>query len=280
MKGFAEDKITTHAAALAFCAMLSIAPLLIVAIAVAGVFVGERTAQSEIFNRMREVIGPDATKLVHQVLHNARVSRHGLAMVMSFATLLLGATAVFSQLQDTLNLVWKVTGKPGVNVVARFFRKRVLTFLAVVALGMVLLASLILSATLSAMRHYVGLDTPGSLPMWQAVDLIVSLGVTSLLFGAVYRILPDVRLAWRHVWLGSSVTAVLFTMGKFGIGLYIIHSGMASAYGAAGALVVLLLWVYYSSIIFLLGAEFIHAYARQRGEEIPPAKYAVKVGIK
>ncbi len=277
LKDFADDKITTHAAALAFCAMLSIAPLLIVAIAVAGVFVGERTAQSEIFHRMRDVIGPDSTTLVYQVLHNARVSRHGLAMVMSLATLFLGATAVFSQLQDTLNMVWKVTGKPGVGVVARFFRKRVLTFIAVLALGMVLLASLLLSATLSALRHYVGLDLPGSLTLWQAVDMIVSLGVTGLLFGAVYRILPDVRLAWRHVWLGSLVTAALFSLGKIGIGLYIIHSGMASAYGAAGALVVLLLWVYYSSIIFLMGAEFIHAYARQRGEEIPPAKHAVRM---
>jgi membrane protein len=280
VKGFSDDKITTHAAALAFCTMLSIAPLLIVAIAIAGVFVGERTAQSEIFHRLQDIIGADAARMVHQVLTNARVSRHGtLAMAMSLATMLFGATAVFSQLQDTLNLVWKVTGKPGVGIVTRFFRKRVLTFLALLALGMVLLASLVLSATLSTLRHYVGLDLQGALSVWQAVDVVVSVVVTGLLFGAVYRILPDVRLAWRHVWLGSLVTAVLFAMGKIGIGLYIIHSGMASAYGAAGALVVLLLWVYYSTIIFLLGAEFVHAYALQRGEEIPPAKYAVKMSL-
>jgi len=227
---------------------------------------------------MKDIIGDDATRMVFQVLKNARASRHGgLAMGISFATLLLGATAVFSQLQDTLNLVWKVTGKPGANGVARFFRKRLLTFIAVLALGMLLIASLVLSATVSTLRHYVKLDLPGSLSLWQALDMIVSLGVLTVLFGAVYRILPDVHLAWRHVWLGSFVTAVLFAVGKIGIGLYIIHSGMASAYGAAGALVVLLLWVYYSSIIFLMGAEFIHAYARQRGEEIPPAKYAVKI---
>ena len=280
VKGFSDDKITTHAAALAFCTVLSIAPLLIVAIAIAGLFVGERTAQSETFHRLRGIIGPDAARMVHQVLSNARVSRHGtLAMAMSIATMLFGATAVFSQLQDTLNLVWKVTGKPGVSVITGFLRKRVMTFLALLALGMVLMASLILSATLSTLRHCVGLDVPGSLAMWQAVDMIVSLGVTSVLFGAVYRILPDVRLAWRHVWVGSLVTAVLFAMGKIGIGLYIIHSGAASAYGAAGALVILLLWVYYSSIIFLLGAEFVHAYAVQRGEEIPPAKYAVKMSL-
>jgi len=245
---------------------------------VAGVFVGESTAQSEIFKRLRDLIGPDAAALVHQVLHNARVSPHGtLAMAMGFATMLFGATGMFSQLQGSLNLVWKVTGKPGVNVVTLFFRKRVLTFIALLAMGVLLLASLILSAALSGLRQYAGPLLPGSLGVWQAVDLIVSLGVTSLLFGAVYRILPDVRLAWRHVWLGSFVTAVLFAMGKIGIGLYIIHSGAVSAYGAAGALVVLLLWVYYSSIIFLLGAEFIHAYATQRGQEIPPAKYAVKM---
>ena len=278
LKNFAEDKITTHAAALAFCTMLSIAPLLIVAIAVAGLFVGERTAQSEIFHHLRDLVGADAAKMVHQVLSNARVSRHGtLAMTMSFATMLFGATGIFSQLQDTLNLVWKVTGKPGVGVVKRIFRKRVMTFITLLAMGGLLLASLILSATLSSLRQYLGPSLPGSQAVWWTVDMIVSLGVTCVLFAAVYRILPDVHLAWRHVWLGSLVTAILFALGKIGIGLYIVHSSTASAYGAAGALVVLLLWVYYSSIIFLLGAEFIHAYARLRGDEILPAKYAVKI---
>jgi membrane protein len=281
LKSFSDDKITTHAAALAFCTMLSIAPLLIVAIAVAGVFVGERTAQSEIFHRLRDLIGADAEKMVRQVLSvliEARASQHGtLAIVMGFATMLFGATGVFSQLQDTLNLVWKVKGKPDVGVVKRLFRKRVMTFMTLLAMGLLLLASLVLSAAISTLRHYVGPSLPGSQSLWWAVDMVVSLGVTCLLFAAVYRILPDVHLAWRHVWLGSLVTAVLFALGKIGIGLYIIHSSTASAYGAAGALVVLLLWVYYSSIIFLLGAEFIHAYARQRGEEIPPAKYAVKM---
>jgi membrane protein len=278
LKDFSDDKITTHAAALAFCTMLSIAPLLIVAIAVAGVFVGERTAQSEIFHRLRDLIGSDAAKMVHQVLSNARISRHGtLAMVMSFATMLFGATGVFSQLQDTLNLVWKVKGRPDVGVVKRIFRKRVMTFITLLAMGLLLLASLVLSATLSSLRQYLGPSLPGSQAVWRALDTVVSLGVTCVLFAAVYRILPDVHLAWRHVWLGSLVTAALFALGKIGIGLYIVHSSTASAYGAAGALVVLLLWVYYSSIIFLLGAEFIHAYVRQRGEEIPPAKYAVKM---
>ncbi len=278
-KDAADDKITTLAAALAFYTMLSMAPLLVVTIAIVGAFVGEGHAREDIFHRLQLVMGHDTATLAQRVLQSARQSHHGtLAVGLGLAALLFGATTVFSQLQDSLNTIWKVTSKPGTSAIVTIVRKRLLTFLAMLAIGAVLLASMLISSLLSVIRHFLSGGVPVWWPFWHAVGQTVAFAVSMVLFGAIYKTLPDVKLSWRHVWLGSFFTAALFALGKFAIGTYIAHSGAASTYGAAGSLVVLLLWVYYSSIIFLLGAEFIHAYARHRGQQIEPSRGAVKVG--
>jgi membrane protein len=269
---------SAQSAALAFYTIFSLAPVLIVVIALAGAIFGEDAVRGQIFREFRGLMGDQPAMLVQEVLKSAaQPSTSRLATLVGIVTLLLGATAVFGQLQDALNLVWDVAPKPGA-VFTTLLRKRLLSFAVVFGIGFLLMVSLVLSAALSAFSEYLDrlLHIPAEL--LQVSSLVISFCLITLLFGMIYRLLPDVRLAWRDVGLGAVVTSLLFVIGKSLISFYLSRTNVASAYGAAGSLVVVLLWVYYSSLIFFFGAIFTRIHSRQyRESRAKPEEGAVRL---
>jgi membrane protein len=260
-----DDNVPAQAAALAYYTLFSVAPMLIIAIAVAGLVFGEEAARGEIQNQLQSLIGDAGAKVVEDLVANASKPSSGiLATVVGILVLAFAATGVFVQLQDSLNTIWKVKKKP-MNGLLAFLRQRLLSFAMVLGIGFLLLVSLVLSAALAA----AGTFLVGLLPAWetvlQLVNLAIAFAVTTVLFAMIYKVLPDTRVAWRDVWLGAAVTSFLFSLGKLAIGLYLGKSSVSSSYGAAGSFAVLLLWVYYSSQLLFLGAEFTQVYSRWHG---------------
>ena len=265
-----KDKIPQLGAALAFYSVLSLAPLLVIAIAVAGLVFGEEAASGQLDAQIRELVGKEGAEAVKEMLANAQKPGEGiLASVVGVVTLLIAATGVFGQLQDSMNTIWEVEPKPGRGIWG-LIKDRFLSLSMVFGIGFLLLVSLILSSVLSALGGAFGGVLPVPAALLQGVELLVSFTVVTLLFAMIYKFLPDVEIAWGDVWVGSVITALLFTVGKFAIGLYLGRSSFGSAYGAAGSLVVLLVWIYYSSQILFFGAEFTKAYANQKGSRIRP----------
>jgi membrane protein len=265
-----DHEATTQSAALAFYTIFSLAPLLVVVIAVAGTAFGEEAVRGQILVQFQDWMGRDAAAFVQAILRTAaKPATNRLAGVIGILTLIFGASGVFVQLQQSLNLIWSVAPKPGAAFTS-LLRKRVLSFAMILAVGFLLVVSLILSAALTALGDY--LERRFLLPVTalHTANVLASFILVMLLFALIYRLLPDVRLAWRDVFLGAAVTSLLFGAGKTLIGIYLGHSSAASAYGAAGSLVVLTSWVYYSACIFLLGAEFTRAYACARRGGAPP----------
>ena len=268
----------TQSAALAFYTLFSLAPVLIVVIAVAGAVFGEEAVRGQIVRQLDGLIGRSSAAAIEKILQRVSESRSGgLAGVLGIATLLFGATAVFVQLQVALNKVWDVTPKPG-PLLGSLLRKRLTSFALIGAIGFLLLVSLALSAALMGLREYMGarFEIPGA--VLEGINVVLSFLVFTLLFALIYRILPDAEIAWRDVWLGSVFTSLLFSIGKTLIGLYLGRTAVASPYGAAGAIVVILLWVYYASHILLLGAEFTRVYSKRLlGSSTPASPGATKV---
>jgi len=270
-----EDKVPRLGAALAFYTTFSLAPLVLIAIAVAGLVFGKEAAQEQLFEQLRDLLGKEASTAVQSMIAHAGDSSSGiLALAIGAGTLLLAAAGLFGQLQDALNTIWGVQPRPG-RPIRTLMKNRLLTFLMVLWTAFVLLASLIISAALAAFKSQFGDLQSGT--VGQLFHFVVSFGVCMALFAMIYRFLPDVVITWKDVWLGAAITSLLFTVGKVLIGLYLGHSAVASTYGAAGSLVVLLLWFYYSAQIFLFGAELTKAYANQLGSGIVPAKHAYRV---
>lgn len=270
-------RCSAQAAALAFYTIFSLAPILVVVIALAGAVFGEEAVRGQIVNEFQGLMGGDAALLVQEVLKSAaRPSTGSLPAIIGVVTLLLGATAVFGQLQDALNTVWAVAPKPGAALTTLLI-KRLHSFALVVGIGFLLLVSLVLSAALSWFSRYLERAFAFPVDLLQIANFIVSFVVITLLFGMMYRILPDVRLSWRDVGLGSVLTALLFVAGKTLISFYLGRTGVASAYGAASSLVVVLLWVYYSSLIFFFGAELTRVHSRQFRPLRQPEEGAVRV---
>jgi membrane protein len=264
-------------AALAFYTMLSTAPLLVIATYIAGMAFGKQAAQGELVRQMRDLLGPQGAEAVQTMLANAYHPTTGIwATIVSVVVLLVGATGVFAELQDALNTIWGVPPRPGGGVWA-VVKSRFLTFAMVLAVGFLLLVLLVVSAAVTALSDWF--DDLGSPLLWHGVSLLVSLGIATLLFALIYKILPDVDLGWLDVLVGAALTAVLFSLGKFLIGLYLGSSGMGTAYGAAGSLAVFLIWIYYSAQIFYFGAEFTKVYAcRCRGRSTAGARVALPCG--
>ncbi len=277
---WSEDNAARLGAALSYYTIFSIAPLLIIVIYIVGMVWGNQSGQvrAEIINQIQSLTGPQGGEAITTMLDNAssEKSEGVLATVLGFAALLFGATGVFAQLQGALNTIWDVKLKPGGGIKA-FLQTRVLSFGMILAVGFLLLVSLVVSTVLTAMSNYLSELMPGTGFVWQIVNIVVSFAVITLLFAMIYKILPDVEIDWRDVWIGAAITALLFTLGKFAIGLYLGHSSAASTYGAAGSLVVLLLWIYYSAQIFFLGAEFTQVYARRYGTRIQPSRHAMRI---
>ncbi len=270
-----DDNVPRLGAALAYYTLFSLAPMLVVAIAVAGLVFGQEAARGEIFLQLRGLIGPEGAKLVESLLQSVSKPSHGIiATVAGVFTFILGATTAFVELQSALNTVWEVQPKPGAGVKG-MLRDRVLSFGMLLGIGFLLLVSLAMSAGLSAFSTFMGGRVPGFYYLAQLLNLVLSLSIQTVLFAMMYKFLPDVKLAWRDVWVGAFVTSVLFTLGKFLLGFYIGSSSVTSGYGAAGSVAVLLLWVYYSTQILLLGAEFTQVYADRYGAHIQPTEKAM-----
>jgi membrane protein len=272
-----KDGALDLGAALAFYTVFSLAPLLLVALAVAGLLWDRGQIQGQLIAEIQGLMGPQGAQAVQTMLANA--GRHGsgvLASILGVVTILFGATGVFVQLQNALNRVWNVEARPGLGIWS-FVKTRLISFGMVLGIGFLLLVSLIVSTAVSAVGKWATGLLPGSEALMQGLTFVVSFAFVTLLFALMYKFLPDVEIGWRDVWIGSVVTALLFTLGKFLIGLYLGKSSVASTYGAAGSLVILLLWIYYSSQILFLGAEFTQVYATRYGSQIKPSKHAVPV---
>jgi membrane protein len=280
---WSNDKAVKLGAALAYYTVFSLPPLLFIAVAVAGLVYGNDAAQGRLVEQFQGLVGADGARIIQTMIQKASGTGKGIAATaVGLLFLLLGAGGVFGELQDSLNTVWGLRLKPG-GTIRSILRTRLLSFAMVVSIGFILLVSLVVSAALSALSAYLDRLWPGP-PLvgylLQALNLIVSFGITTLLFALIYRVLPDARIAWRDVWLGAAFTALLFTVGKFLIGLYLGRSTIGSTYGAAGSLIVLLLWIYYSAQILFFGAEFTEVYANRYGSGIKPDPHAETVEIK
>ena len=261
---FGDDKAQRLAASLAYYTIFSIAPLLLIAVAIAGLIFGKSQAQAQILAQLKSMFGPAGGGAIEEMLKNAAKPTSGtIAIIIGFATLLFGAAGVFGQLKDAMNTIWNVEEKKGGFTM--LIKARFLSFAMVFGVGFLLLVSLVIDAAISAVGKYAGDRLPGGEALWQTVQLVVSFAVVTVLFAMIFRFLPDMRVEWRDVWFGSFFTAVLFIIGKIGLGLWLGKGSTGSAYGAAGSLVVLLVWIYWSANILFFGAEVTQVYARTQG---------------
>lgn len=272
---WSEDKAPRLGAALAYYTVFSIAPLIVIVIAIAGMWFGQEAAQEQIFGQLASLVGTEGAKGISGLLEAANKPREGMiASALAIVTLIFGATGVFVQLQDALNTIWEVKPKPGRGIWG-FIRHRLLSLAMVFAIGFLLLVSLVVSAGLAAAGKWFEGAMPGGEQVWHILNFVLSFVVIAALFSLMFKYLPDVKIAWRDVWLGGTLTALLFTIGKFALGMYLGRSSVSSAYGAAGSLIVLLLWVYYSAQILFFGAEFTQVYANRFGKKLEPAENAM-----
>lgn len=278
VKEWNEDKVPLYAAALAYYTVFSLAPLLLIAITIAGAVFGEEAARGQLDNQIRGLVGEEGATAIQTMLQNTQQPGSGgiIASVIGVVTLLFGASGVFGQLQESLNAIWEVKPNPSQGW-KTFLQARFLSFAMVVVIGFLLLVSLVLSAVLSGLSSFLGDRIPGYAAVGQSLNFLISFMVITGLFASIYKFLPDVEVPWKNLWIGSAVTALLFNIGKFLIGLYLGNSSVSSTYGAAGSLVVLLIWIFYSAQILLIGAEFTQVYSRYRGTPIRPTKHAVRI---
>jgi len=270
-----DDQPFQLAAALSYYTLFSLAPLLVIVISIAGFVFGQEAAQNRIVETLQGLLGRDSAQAIQQMVQNAsNKPKTGMfSTVLGVIILLFGAGGVVGQLQTSLNTVWGVTPKPGQGIWG-FVRQRFVSFAMVLGIGFLLLVSLAVSALMSGFTQVIGNVFGATAVLVHALDLGISFVFVTALFAMIYKYLPDVRIQWRDVWVGAALTSLLFTIGKFLIGLYLGTSGVTSTYGAAGSLITVLLWVYYSSLIFFLGAEFTQVYAREYGSGVVPAENA------
>jgi membrane protein len=270
-----DDDASRLAASLAFYTLLSLAPLVIIAVAVAGFVLGPEAARGQIADELSSVVGRDAARGIQAVVASAQSPTSGLiGTIIGVVTLFVGASGVFGELQFALNSIWEVKAKPGRGVLGEV-KDRFFSFSMVLVVAFLLLVSLMLSALLSALGRGFATSLPGGELVWQAVNFAFSLAMVTCLFALIFKYVPDVEIDWKDVWAGAGVTALLFTIGKSLLGVYLGKASIESSYGAAGSLVVLVVWVYYSAQILFLGAEFTQVQARLRGRRIRPSRSAV-----
>lgn len=270
-----EDKAPRLGAALAYYTIFSLAPLIVIAVGIAGMVFGQDVARSQILRQIEDLVGNQGGEVFRSMVESAGQPGAGITgSVLGIVMLLFGASGLFGELQDALNTIWEVQPRPGRGVWG-VIRDRFFSFTMVLGVAFLLLVSLVVNAALTAMVSLLGEWRAGL--VGHAVNFVVSLGVITLLFAMIFRFLPDARVAWKDVWLGAALTSVLFVVGKFLIGLYLGHASLGSAYGAAGSLAVLLVWLYYSAQIFLFGAELTQVYANLYGSKIVPARGAVRI---
>jgi membrane protein len=273
---WSDDRALRFSAALAYYAVFSLAPLLIIAVSLAGFFFGEQAARGEIFQQLSNLVGASAaTEIQTLIMASADKPKSAFATAIGIVTLLIGASGVFGQLKDALNTIWGVRVQPG-GALWRFLRDYLLSFGMILAIGFLLIISLLITTLMKMLSHSV--NGFGSLPgLAQPLTELLSFVLLTLLFGVIYKVLPDVDLNWRDVRVGAFVTGLLFAAGKYLIALYLATSSIGSSFGAAGALILVLVWIYYSTVIFFFGAEFTKVYSRECGASINPSRHATFV---
>jgi membrane protein len=272
-----DDGATSLAAALAYYSLLSLAPLLVISVALAGLFFGQDAARGRVASELGAVVGTQAAQGIQSVVASAQSPVSGVvSTIVGVVTLFIGASGVFSELQSSLNTIWEVKRKPGRGVWGEV-KDRFWSFTMVLGVAFLLLVSLLLNSVLSAVGATFSPLLPGGELVWQGVNALFSLSVIAGLFALIFKYVPDAEIRWRDVWLGAAVTALLFTIGKLLLGLYLGKAAIGSSYGAAGSLIALVVWVYYAAQILLLGAEFTQVQARRSGREIRPARDALAV---
>jgi membrane protein len=274
IEAWIEDYAPSMGAALSYYTLFSIAPLLLIVIGLAGLVFGPEAARGEIFGQLRGLMGDQGAAAVEHLLQSADKPQGGtIATVTGIVMLLLGATTVFGELQNALDRIWRAPARKKASGWWNLLRSRVLSFGMILGISFLLMVSLVMSALVSALGKLWGPAFKGWETVAHLLDLFITFGMVTVMFALIYKIIPRVRIQWRDVWIGAAVTAGLFAVGKFLIGLYLGKSSVASAFGAAGSLVVMMVWVYYSAQIFLLGAEFTwvyaHSYGSRRGERRP-----------
>ncbi len=272
-----KDKVPQMSAALAYYTIFSIGQLLFIVIALVGLIFGQQAVQGQIFGQVQGLLGAQGAQFVQAAVQSAYNPRASLiAGGIGIVTLILGALGVFGQLQDSLNTIWEVQLKPSAGW-RGMLQQRLLSFTMLLGIGFLLLVSLVISAALSALVTFMGSYLPMSPSVVEGINFFFSLIVITILFAFIFKYLPDAEISWRNVWIGAALTALLFTIGRFAIGFYIGNGRIGTAYGAAGSVIIVLVWVYYASLILFLGAEFTKAFATHYGRGIVPAPNAERV---
>jgi membrane protein len=273
-KSFSEDKVTKLSASLAYYTVFSLGPLLIVIIHLCSIFFGRAAVQGKVVAQLQSFVGPSAAEQVQTIIQNAAITGSGIAYTIGIITLIIGATTVFAEMQDSMNSIWGVKARPKSGIMS-LVTSRILSFGIIASLGFLLLVSLAVSAIVEGIGDKLSAAFPQvGFVFIYIINLLLTFGIIALLFAVIFKVLPDVELNWKHALPGAIATAILFMLGKFAISFYISKSDVGSAYGAAGSLVVLILWIYYSSIILYFGAEFTQSYACEKGVQIVPSKHA------
>ncbi|MEP7107518.1 MAG: YihY/virulence factor BrkB family protein [Ferruginibacter sp.] len=274
--GFDEDRVTKLSGSLAYYTVFSMGPLLIVIISLCGLFLGKEAVEGKIYSQLAGFVGSDTAIQLQQIIKNASLAgKSKIAAIIGGIILLVGSTTVFAEIQDSINGIWGLKPKPKRGWV-KFLQNRFLSFSVIIGLGFLLLVSLGISAIIDGFSDHLSNRFPEiAIVVFYIMNVCITLGVTTIIFGVIFRVLPDADIRWKDVIAGAFATAVLFMLGKFGISFYISKSNVGSTYGTAGSLVILLLWVYYSSLILYFGAEFTKAYAVKYGSKIYPNQYAV-----
>ncbi len=278
---FVQDKALKYSAALSYYTVFSVAPFLVIIISVSGIFFGREAVQGELYHQINGLVGNEAALQIQQMITNIHLSENSLfATVVSFVILIIGATGIFSEIQDSINHIWGLKSKPKRGWL-KIIVNRLISFSLIVSLGFVLIVSLLLNALVVLLSAQLMKLLPGAgIYIVNGINNILTFLILTFLFGVIFKVLPDAKLRWRDVVVGSVATAILFMLGKFCIGLYMGHSNLTSIYGTAGSIIVVMLWVYYSAVILYFGAVFTKVYAKHTGSEIRPNDYAVWVRTK
>ena len=280
-KGFLDDKVFKLSASLAYYTIFSLGPMLMVIIFLANVFFSKEAIEGSLYNQVKGLTGPASAEQIQQIIKSAALSgKSTISAIVGFVTLLIGATTVFSDMQDSINSIWGLKLKPLKNNWVKMILSRLLSFSVVVALGFLLLVSLAINGLMEALMSRLKNIFPDiAVVVAYAVNLMLTLTITAFLFAIIFKVLPDAIIKWKDVWMGALFTALLFMMGKFAISFYIGKTDVGNSYGAAGSIVVLMLWVYFSSLILYFGAVFTKAYATKYGHAIMPNRYAVTIQV-
>lgn len=276
--GFSDNKTTKLSASLAYYTIFSMGPLLVVIIALCGLFFEKAAVEGKIYFVLQDFVGRDTAAQLERLIQSAALDKKDIiATIIGFVTLLLGATSVFGEIQESINQIWGLKPKPKKNWL-KLLQNRFLSFSIIVSLGFLLLVSLTITSVIEGINASLRAQFPdAAVFVFYLINLLLTFGISILIFAVIFKVLPDARIRWKDILAGAVITAILFLLGKFGISLYISKTNIGSTYGAAGSLVVLMVWIYYSSLILYIGASFTKAYALHYGAAIHPSNYAVTI---